>query len=190
WRAKEVGQRQRKTLPCPKSVCYEFGVNNNSNKPTVGILPYQEALRRELPKVTGNVDYTLFEKELKTMDEVILKSGIEALFVELSSESYVARGRADGVEVGGKALERHQQQSRSALRCTVLRHMLGDSFRDLSMRLAQSELLQWFCQIENFGVVQVPSKSTLQGYANWLDKEAMTAVLDRLKAAASQTQAD
>jgi len=136
------------------------------------------------------VDYTLFEKELKAMDEVILKSGIEALFVELNSESYVARGRADGVEVAGKTLERRQRQSRSALRCTVLRHMLGDSYRDLSMRLAQSELLQWFCGIDNFGEVRVPSKSTLQDYAHWLDEKAMTAVLDQLKAAASRTEAD
>jgi hypothetical protein len=177
-------------LPCPKSGCYEFGVNNNSNRPTIQILPYQETFRRALPKVTGNVDYTLFEQELKTMDEVILKSGIEALFVESSSESYVERGRADGVEVGGNALERRQRQSRSALRCTVLRHMLGDSYRDLSMRLAQSELLQWFCGIDNFEEVRVPSKSTLQDYAHWLDEKAMTAVLDQLKAAASQTEAD
>jgi hypothetical protein len=140
--------------------------------------------------VIGNVDYTLFENDLKMMDEVIVKSGIETLFVELSTERYVALGRADGVEVGGKALERRQRQSRSALRCTVLRHMVGDSFRDLSMRLAQSELLQWFCRIDNFGVVQVPSKSTLQDYAHMLDDAAMTAVLDQLKAAASQMQAD
>jgi hypothetical protein len=146
-------------------------------------------LRRELPKVTGNVDYTLFEEDLKTMDEVIVKSGIEALFVELSLEGYVARGRANGVEVGGKALERRQRQSRSALRCTVLRHMLGESYRDLSMRLAQSELLQWFCGIDNFGEVRVPSKSTLQDYAHWLEEGAMTAVLDQLKAAASRTEA-
>ena len=136
------------------------------------------------------MDYTLFEKELKTMDEVILKSGIEALFVELSSESYVERGRRDGGEVSGKALERRQRHSRSALRCTVLRHMLGDSYRDLSMRLAQSELLQWFCGIDNFEEVRVPSKSTLQDYAHWLEEKAMTAVLDQLKAAASRTEAD
>ena len=165
-------------------------MNNHSNKPTIGILPQQESLRRELPTVIGNVDYTLFEHDLKTMDEVILRSGIETLFVELSLERYVAQGRADGMEAGGKALERHQRHSRGALRCTVLRHLLGVSFRDLSMQLAQSELLQWFCRIENFGVVQVPSKSTLQAYAHWLEEEAMTAVLDQLKAAASHTQAD
>jgi hypothetical protein len=187
---KKIGQKQRKTLLCPKSGCYEFGVNNNSNRPTMGILPQQETFRRELPKVSGNVDYTLFESELKLMDEVILKSGIETLFVKLSLERYVAQGRADGEEVGGKALERQQRQSRSALRCTVLRHMLGESYRDLSMRLAQSELLQWFCGIDNFGEVRVPSKSALQEYAQRLDEETMTAVLDCLKAAAARTNAD
>jgi hypothetical protein len=134
------------------------------------------------------VDYTLFEEELKTMDEIMLKSGIETLFVELSLENYVTH--ADGVEVGGKALEHHQRHSRSALRCTVLRHILGESYRNLSMRLAQSELLQWFCGIDNFGEVRVPSKSTLQCYAHWLEEKAMAAVLDQLKAAASRTDAE
>ena len=105
-------------------------------------------------------------------------------------QSYVEQGRVDGVPVSGKAWERRQRQSRSALRCTVLRHMLGDSYRDLSMRLAQSELLQWFCGIDNFEEVRVPSKSTLQDYAHWLEEKAMTAVLDQLKAAASRTEAD
>ena len=68
--------------------------------------------------------------------------------------------------------------------------MLGMSYREMSMQFAQSELLQWFCGIENFEVVCVPSKSTLQDYAHWLNAEAMTAVLDELKAAASQTLAD
>jgi hypothetical protein len=147
-------------------------------------------LRRELPKVTGNVDYTLFENGLKIMHEVIVKSGIETLFVETSLEQYVAEAHASGRKVGGKALEYRQRHSRSALRCTVLRHMLGESYRDLSMRLAQSELLQWFCGIDNFGEVRVPSKSTLQQYAHWVEEGTMTAVLDQLKTAAAQTQAD
>jgi hypothetical protein len=54
-------------------------VNNNSNRPTIRFVP-QETLRRELPKVTGNVDYTLFEEELKGMDEIMLKSGIKRRF--------------------------------------------------------------------------------------------------------------
>lgn len=169
---------------------FPSGVNRHSNNPVMGILPHQETFRRALPKVTGNVDYTFFENDLKKMDEVILKSGIETLFVETSLERCVAQGRADGKAVGGEALERRQRHSRSALRCTVLRSMLGVSFRDLSMQLAQSELLQWFCGIDNFAEVRVPSKSTLQDYAHWLDEEAMAAVLEQLKRAASQTLAD
>jgi hypothetical protein len=154
------------------------------------ILPRQETFRRALPKVMNNVDYTLLENDLKKMDELLLKSGVETLFMEKSLKRYEAQGRADGVEVGGKALERHQKHSCSALRCTVLKSMLRVSYRQMSMLVAQSELLQWFCGIDNFEVVCVPSKSTLQDYAHWLDAEAMTAVLDQLKAAASKTLAD
>lgn len=133
------------------------------------------------------MDYTRLESELKRMDEIILRSGVETLFVGLSMERYEQEAREKGTEPGAKALELHQGASRQALRCTVIKGLLGESYRDLSVQLAQSALLQWFCRIENFGEVRVPSKSTLQVYSEWLKHDEMSLVLAKLKEAAAGT---
>lgn len=43
-------------------------------------------------------------------------------------------------------LSDYQQHARLALRCNIARVLLGESFRDFSAHLADSALLQWFCQ--------------------------------------------
>jgi hypothetical protein len=69
------------------------------------------------------VDYLRFEAELQRVDELLRRSGVEELFVERSVE----RGRAQGTQRGPSAKEqvRYQEQSRRALRCTVLKQILG-----------------------------------------------------------------
>ena len=161
-----------------------------AKEPTFQILPQQEPLRPTLPKVIGCVDYRRLETELKRMDEIILQSGVESLFVRLSLEGYLARGRAHGTEPGAAALHRHQLFSRQALRCTIVKQLLNEPFRDLSVHLAESALLQWFCRIENFGEVRVPGKSTLQVYAHWLEEEQMKMILAKLTEAASGVAED
>jgi len=188
---KKDGQRQRILLPCPKSACYSVGVKHFAeNKPTFQILPEQELLRPALPKVLGCVDYLHLERELKRMDQIILTSGIESLFVALSKERYEAQARENGTKPSAKALHRHQLSSRQALRCTILKQLLDHPFRELSVHLAESALMQWFCRIENFGEVRVPSKSTLQVYGQWLEDEQMKMILAQLKEAASGTALD
>jgi hypothetical protein len=58
--------------------------------------------------------------------------------------------------------------------------LLQESFRGLSCRLADSPLLQWFCQIDRLDRVKVPSKSTLQRHADWLPAEQLRPVINQL----------
>jgi hypothetical protein len=44
-------------------------------------------------------------------------------------------------------------------------------FRDFAARLADSPLLQWFCQVAQLDRVKVPAKSTIQRYSTWLPEE-------------------
>lgn len=132
----------------------------------------------------------MLERELAIMDILIRSSGIEELFVEMSMKRYVERSRSDGLPICATAMERHQRNSCIALRCMVLKQLLGESYRKLSMHLAQSALMQRFCGIDNFDEVRVPGKSRLQEYAQWLEPDEMTAVLNQLKEAASQTDTD
>jgi hypothetical protein len=67
----------------------------------------------------------------------------------------------------GQQQARFQDHSTRALQCTIARTLLGGSFRDFAARMADSPLLQWFCQVGQGDRVKVPvpSKSTLQRYS-------------------------
>lgn len=151
----------------------------------VAILPFQPEFRPALPTVHGNVDYRRFEELLKRVDEILLSSGLENLFIRLSLADYRTRSAGAGVEVKDWMLAKHQRHSRQALRCEVLRKLLGEDFRGMSCRLAECPLFQWFCQIDALEAVKVPGKSVLQVYAHWLSEERMRQVINTLLRSAS-----
>lgn len=134
-----------------------------------------------MPQVIGNKDYSDFEILLERIDVLLRSSGVEALFVRLSLDALRAEAREAGVELTGAHIARHQEQSRLALRCEVLRELLmRPSYRVMSQRLAESALCRRFCGIGEIERVRVPGKSRLQTYSTWLAPEAMRAVLDEL----------
>ena len=113
-------------------------------------------------------------------DRILRLSGVERYFVELSLERLEAEATGP---VSRKDLVRHAERSERALRCTLLRHLLGEDYREMSVRLAQCELFQWFCKIPVFEVVKVPAKSTLHEYGQWLPHQEMEKVSARLREA-------
>ncbi len=159
------------------------------------IIEFQEQLRRALPQVLGCKDYQDEQRLLERVDRVMRSSGLEGKFLTLSRgrcEREAAQRQAEGesAQAGAKALERHMRHSARALRCTVLKGLLGGSYREISARLAHSPLYRWFCSCEDFEVIKVPGKSTLNDYAHWLETEEMEEVLDALtRAVSNQEQA-
>jgi hypothetical protein len=154
---------------------------STTSSPTADILPFQLPLCPALPQVIGNKDYTDFEIQLKRIDGLLRSSGVEALFVRLSLDALRVEAREAGVELTDAHIARHQEQSRLALRCEVLRELLlRPSYRVMSQRLAESALCRRFCGIGQIERVRVPGKSRLQTYSTWLAPEAMRAVLDEL----------
>jgi hypothetical protein len=146
----------------------------------------------------SNVDYLALRGQLTTMDELLRTSGVENEFVmhslnhwiktlsqseveqiELSGEGQSGVIRLEDL-VSGKQQARFQEQSVRALRCSIARTLLVGSFRDFAARLADSPLLQWFCQVAQLDRVKVPAKSTLQRYATWLPEEEMREVINVL----------
>src|SRR5271165_1496321 len=166
--------------------------------PAITFIPCEEHFRPVLPTIEGNVDYLALRGQLKLIDELLGKSGLEQDFVLRSlkhwiktlSESAVeqielsgeGQGGVIGLEelVSGKKQVRFQEHSVRALRCTIARTLLGGSFRDFAARLADSPLLQWFCRVGQLDRVKVPAKSTLQRYATWLPQEEMREVINGL----------
>lgn len=150
--------------------------------PAAPILPFQPTLSPALPLVLGNVDYREFERQLRRMDELLRASGVEKSFVEQSLLRYDRQFPSAKT----KARQGHQQHSYRALRCTVLKGLLGEDYRGMSRRLAECPLFRWFCGMEELAAVRVPGKSTLQDYAHWLPAETMRPILAQLILAAHQ----
>jgi hypothetical protein len=131
------------------------------------------------------VDYLRFEAELKRIDELLRLSGVEELFVMQSLEHWLAQA-SDRVP-SAKEQSKYQEQSQRALRCSVLKQILGEDYRGMSRRLAECPLFQWFCGVERLEEVRVPSKSQVQRYFHWLPSEQMDAVVGRLLKATTET---
>ena len=154
------------------------------------ILPFQPEFRPALPTVHGNVDYRRFEELLKRIDPILQVSGVESLFAQMSLEDYRACAAAKKVKLDDWMLQRHQRHSRQALRCEVLRKLLGEDFRGMSRRLAECPLFQWFCRIDALDGVKVPGKSVLQTYAHWLEEEKMRQIINTLLESATAEAED
>jgi hypothetical protein len=166
--------------------------------PAITFIPCEGHFRPVLPTIEGNVDYLALRGQLTTMDELLRTSGVENEFVTRSLEQWIktlSQSKVEQIElsgegqsgvirledlVGGKQQVRFQEHSVRALRCTIARTLLGESFRDFAARLADSPLLQWFCQVGQLERVKVPAKSTLQRYASWLPDEEMRQVINGL----------
>jgi hypothetical protein len=148
--------------------------------PAAAILPFQPTLCPALPVVLGNVDYQEFEFQLHRLDELLIASGVEKSFVAQS----LARFDLQFPAATTKSRARHQRHSYRALRCNVLRGLLGEDYRGMSRRLAECPLFRWFCGLEELAAVRVPGKSTLQDYAHWLPAETLRPLIAQLILAA------
>ncbi|MEI8339926.1 MAG: transposase [Verrucomicrobiota bacterium] len=152
------------------------------------IIAIQERLRPALQPVLGCKDYEDEKRLLERVDTVLRRSGVERMFLELSQEHFdanAAKMEAAGEEpqVGVKAIERYLKRSAQALRCTVLKNLVGGSYREMSKALAMSPLYRWFCGLEEFAVIRVPGKSTVRDYAHWLPAQQMEKILATLSRA-------
>ncbi len=160
------------------------------------IIPLQESLRRVIPEVFGCEDYRKEEELMERIDRILSVSGLEDVFLEEclkekeSREEQGKQRKASEAQDGASARQQKEKStgwgasflrnSRNALRCNILKHCLGLSFRELSKQLAMSPLYQWFCRLENFERIEVPSKSTLQKYSVWLSAASMKKILNKL----------
>ncbi len=149
------------------------------------IIAIQEYLRPALPRVIGCKDYREQEELLKRVDQILKKSGVESKFVRLSLEKSRRRSKKQAAQ---KDLIRWSIRSEQALRCTILKNLLRQDYRSMSVSLAQSALFRWFCKIPELEMIRVPSKSTLQKYGQWLSSEEMGKILEQLCEALSNQE--
>jgi len=170
-----------------------FLLKKKKQPPMSKIIAIQDYFRPALPQVLNCKDYEEEKRLLERVDQVLRQSGVERHFLELSMEQFEANTKKlmEGGEIEGSYLrdkERYMRHSRRALRCTVLKNLIGGGYRKMSKGLALTPPYRWFCDCEDFGIVKVPGKSTLQGYAHWLPAEQMEKVIRTLTLAVGDAE--
>ena len=142
------------------------------------LLPIQQLLRPSLPTIEGNVDYTRLRRQLLRIDQLLLQSGLQAQFVADTLTRWKAESKFKNISP--KAQRKVQIHAQRALRCNIARTLIMEDFRGFAIRLADSPLFQHFCAVDELDRVRVPSKSTLQRYAQWCDEKAVRRLVDQL----------
>lgn len=147
----------------------------------------QSRFRNPLPHVLGHKDYRLKTQLFESIDDILTRSKLDEIFIEhaLKNRDHLRKEvlaeklkcdpqQLDGIDLSAGDFMRHRfiEHSLVAFRCNIIRFLEGNcSARHLSNQLAESHLVQWFCQVENFGVVNPPSKSTVDRYFRWIPWE-------------------
>ena len=131
-------------------------------------IAFQNKLSLNIPNVVKNKDYRDYKNLLTRIDEILHRTGIDLDFAEhyiekLSNES------DDALTV--KQIKKYSKYAVIGLRSMILKNLTGLGFRTLSVRIAESPLMQWFCQIGGLDKIQVPSKSQLQRYSVIVSEE-------------------
>ena len=143
-------------------------------------IPFQGELSYELPEISNHKDYSNYRLLIERIDEIIKISGLDLSF---------AREQLDKVNtrLSGPQSKSIVVHAIKAYRCTLCKILLKKSYRDLSIMLADSSLLQRFCTIARIdGQLQIPTKSTLQRYAEMFDESFLHTQVDRLNRLAAE----
>lgn len=126
---------------------------------------------------------TLGPKEYRK--EVALFKQIDALISGLNLDIEFAAKVLNGKD----ATESKKSKLCSGFRILIARMLLGTvSARELSRRLADSQLQQWFCRLGDFGEVKTPSKSEVDRLTRQVSLEEIEALGNRLLQAVGNEQ--
>lgn len=144
----------------------------------MNIITFQPEFRPALPCVFGAKDYREFRAALIGMDRILSQSGVELRLVERRIASYEK-------PLAPRHLKRHVQTLRLALRYSILLAITGLSYRELSSRVADSHLFQWFTHTGFIDAVRPVSKSTIERFENLFRAEDVGQTIHELNIAAS-----
>ena len=172
-----------------------------------GYQPHLSHYSLNIPQVINNKDYQEFRSVLEQIDKNLVNGKVEEEFVRLClehkqkelmeltpkqcSESSEAKDNAS-VKPSRRWMKHLQKTARKALRCNIARKLVGGSFRQFSDRLADSNLLQWFCLIDTLAVINPPTRSTLDRYDKIVPDSIIQQVTDNatIKAMESGTSSE
>lgn len=148
------------------------------------MIDIQTDLRPALPTVFGAKDYQEFRSTLEEMDRILVLSGAEHnLIMRLIAN--------ENKPLSPKAMRRKYKLYRSAIRYSILLTLTGYAHRVLAVRVADSDLFQWFTGSAQVDGVRPASKSTIERFEKMIPSDEITTFIHDLnRAMASEGAAE
>jgi hypothetical protein len=149
----------------------------------------QTELSYPIPEIPDHKEYFEYRCLLERIDEILKQSGLDLEFAADHLEKVISQREEDGKtkELSGKQIDRLTRYAVQAYRCTMTGILLDRSYRELSVILAESHLLQKFCTIARIdGTLKIPTKSTLQRFAKFCDEKFIRKQIAQLNHYAAQ----
>lgn len=150
----------------------------------MSIITYQHELRPVLYTVFGAKEYREFRQTLEEMDRILEVTGIEHRLL-------TQKVRDVDPHLSIKRQQSLYRRFRQALRYCLLLGLTGLSLRELSLRVADSHLFQWFTYTDSLGPVRPLSKSTIERFEKrFADEEIAQLIHDLHRAVADKKGAE
>ena len=126
------------------------------------LIPEQSYFRISTPSLSGSLDYKRQAQIFERIDHLLTVEGIEnqakLLFLKFECDK-------QGVIFDKNEQLRLQLKASQSIRVNIAKSILCCSFRDMSVRISDSNLLQWFCKFDGPQIKKLPSKSKLNDLA-------------------------
>ena len=137
-------------------------------------IAFQSELSYPIPEIPDHKEYSEYRDLIERTDEVLKKGGLDLKFATDYVGKIIGQRRSDGEtkELSGKEIDQLVRYAIQTYRCTMTGMLVDKSYRELSIVLAESPVLQRFCTIARIdGRPKVPTKSTLHRYAISCDEK-------------------
>ena len=135
-------------------------------------IAFHPEFRPALISVLGSKDYLDFRDTLIEMDRILTETGLEHIFIQ---NRLAAMGA-----MRDKANLFHYRTMRLALRYSILLGITGNSYRELSRRVADSQVFQWFTHTALLDQVRPVSKSSIARFDKMFTTEEVAELIHNL----------
>ena len=158
---------------------------------------FQLKIKPIIPTIYGPLDFRIFCEQLENIDRLLVESGVENEFLTQSlKEKELATQEAinnSGEKKYNFALNRPSDINKLsiAFRTNIVSSLLNESYRDLSFRLADSSICQWFIGVSTPIGDKTPAKSTIQRYEKmWREDEICNLITNLNKSLSQETNSE
>jgi len=142
------------------------------------MIAFQPEFRPALPFVFGAKEYNDCRSVFEEIDRILITSGLESDFIRRHISP-------DSEEVSKGKDQASCRMVQRALRYALLLALTEESYRELSLRVADSALFQWFTSSAQIDGVRPASKSTIERYSKMFPSEDITWLIHELNRAVS-----